>query len=304
MTAGRALITGGGGFVGSHLAEGFGRLGYMVTALDRGFDDKTSERLRDCKCVEGLVSRTALDALATRFDLVVHAAALTSSPHVAGVTEAAHVRANLDPLLDALDFVQRTAVPTFVFVSSSGVFSVGDADEMLLETTPPTGRSAYAVAKRTGEEIVAAAETPELRAVAVRLGYVYGPHERSRPSRVEVSLVRQWADSIARSEPILVRTPGVRRDWTFAGDLAAAIDAALRQVPAAPVVHLGSGAIVTDLDLAQTLVVTAGRGEVEVAVATDTPGAKAPMATRHQLDVRWTSLADGLRAVVADAVPA
>lgn len=301
MTTGRVLITGAGGFVGSHLAEGFRRLGYAVTAFDRIFDEATSARLHDCRCVQGLVSRSALDALATHFDLVVHAAALTSSPASAGLTEAAHIRANLDPLLDVLDFAQRTAVPEFVFVSSSGVFASSDSGDLLLETTSPTSQSAYAVAKRTGEEIVAAAARPDKRTLSVRLGYIYGLHERSRPTRVDVSLVRQWADSVARSEPIVVRTPDARRDWTFAGDLAAAIDGALRLD--VPLLHLGSGEIVTDLELAQTLVAAAGRGTVEVAPAA-TAATKAPMASLHRLESAWTRVADGLRVVVAEAVPA
>ncbi len=304
MMAERVLITGAGGFVGSHLAEGFQHLGYAVTVLDRGFDEATSERLRGCRCVAGLVSQSSLDALASNFDLLVHAAALTSSPRTAGMTDAAHVRANLDPLVDTLDFVQRTRVPVFVFVSSSGVFAAGDADDVLLETTVPSGRSAYAVAKRAGEEMVAAASSPDLRTLSLRLGYIYGLHERSRPTRVDVSLVRQWADRIAQSEPIVVQAPDARRDWTFAGDLAAAIDLALRNGPEVPLLHLGSGEIVTDLELAHWLVAAAGRGQVQVSVAAEGPGAKAPMGSRYRLDVAWTSLADRLGAVLADAVPA
>jgi UDP-glucose 4-epimerase len=173
-----------------------------------------------------------------------------------------------------------------------------------LESTVPTSRSAYAVAKRTGEEIVAAAATEALRALSVRLGYIYGLDERSRATRLDVSLVRRWADCVARSEPIVVRTPDALRDWTFAGDLAAAIDAALRTGPAVPLIHLGSGEIVTDLELARAVTAAAGRGEVIVDPAPGAPKSKAPMGSLHRLEVRWTALRDALTSIVAESVAA
>jgi nucleoside-diphosphate-sugar epimerase len=298
----RVLITGGGGFVGSHLVEGYQRLGHRVTALDTAFDPATADRLRGSTLVGAPLGRDSLAALDGPFDLVIHAAAVTSGPAALGISAAAHIRRNLDLLLDALDYAQRGAVPSFVFVSSSGVFAAEDANDFLLETTRPTARSAYALAKRCGEDIVAAAGAAECRTLSVRLGYIYGPHERPRPLRLDVSLVARFLDSVARSAPIVVSAPAARRDWTYAGDLAAAIEAALAAEPV-PLLHLGSGEIVADLELARAVVDAAGQGEIELR-ALAPPPAKAPMSTLRPLAMRWTSLADGLRRCAAGRVPA
>ncbi len=303
MTARRVLITGAGGFVGSHLAEGFRRSGAEVTALDLRFDASAASRLMTCRLVEAAVDRPVLAGLDERYDLVVHAAAITASPAASGETDAAQIQRNLDPLLAALDFAERTRPSAFVFVSSSGVFSSSDASDLLLETTPATGSSAYAVAKRVGEQLVAAAGR-HLRTLSVRLGYIYGPHEQARTTRPDVSLVRRWLDLVETGRPVSVATPDLRRDWTFAGDLAGALDRALALSPAQPLVHLGSGQIVRDQELAEQLVAVAGRGRIERPATPHPHAGKAPMGSIHALGAKWTPLVEGLRMTCAELVPA
>lgn len=304
MTGRRVLITGGGGFVGSHLARGLARLGHRVTALDSGFDAASSEQLRD---VTRLVSSLTVEALAASnkdFDLVIHAAAVTTSPEELGQTDAEHIKRNLDLLLDTLHFAQRKGVAELVFVSSSGVFSPDDASECLLETTVPTATSAYALAKRGSELIVRGAASTALATVTIRLGYVYGPYERPRATRTGVSLVRLWLDRAERGDPIIVRTPEARRDWTYAGDLAQALVSALSLIPRRPLIHLGSGVAVSDLELAQAIAANLPTARIEVEPRQETPALKPPMASTHPLPMIWTSLADGIAATRATLVGA
>jgi UDP-glucose 4-epimerase len=300
----RVLVTGGGGFVGSHLAEGYSRAGHRVTVIDASFDAPTAARLGRCDCVTAALTTASLAALKGSFDLVIHAAAITTSRGPIGQADVQHLRTNLDLLLDALGHAQRGEASSFVFVSSSGVFAAGDADDVLLESTRPTGRCSYALAKRLGEEIVAAADGAGLRTLSIRLGYIYGPHERVRPSRVDVSLVRRWLDCLENGEPIIVETPGLRRDWTYAGDLAAAVETALALERGAPLLHLGSGAIVTDLELARTMIAVAGRGEIHYEPKGAPAPAKAPMSSLEPLKINWTDLTDGLAATLAARVAA
>ena len=87
MTVARVLITGAGGFVGSHLAIGFAALGYQVTALDRGFDPATRSRLSGIGLTEADLG--APDALIPDLGdgcTIIHAAALTTNPAAMGMT--------------------------------------------------------------------------------------------------------------------------------------------------------------------------------------------------------------------------
>lgn len=304
MRTRRVLITGGGGFVGSHLAEGLARLGHHVTALDIVFDAATARRLFNVERVTGALGSDQLKHLTTCFDLVIHAAAVTTGPEDLGQTPADHIRHNVDLLLDALAFAQRMGVADFVFVSSSGVFAAGDAKDVLLETTPPTGTSAYALAKRGGELIVGGAMSPSLATLTIRLGYIYGPHERSRPTRTSTSAVRRWLDQAERGEPIAVATPETQRDWTYAGDLAEALVAALELLPRPGVVHLGCGVAVSDLEVARTIAAISPGTRIDVRPAAGEPAVKAPMASSFALPVNWTSLADGIAATRATLVAA
>lgn len=243
----RLLITGGGGFVGSHLAEGFARLGYAVTALDRSFDDQTRRRLSGVSCVERELDGTILRALG-RFDIVVHAAAITSTPEEMGLSEAAHMSLNLTLFLDSFTFARDHEARLFVFLSSSGVFSFAEADT-LTESVPPRGTSAYALAKRAGEVIAGSLDG----CLVARLGPIYGPHETSRASRLTPSPIRRWLDRLERGQPIRVEQPLACRDWTYAPDLAPALHHLFQDASTTGIVHLTSGEALSDWNLASSL---------------------------------------------------
>jgi len=293
------LITGAGGFVGSHLAAGFRDLGYRVTAVDASFDAVTRARLAGVELHEARLAAGALDACPAT-DVVVHAAALTSSPQELGLSAAAHMQANLDAMLATLDWASRTGARMFVFVSSSGVFTPEDAAELLLESVPASGTGAYALAKRAGEMIAAGSASATLSVLVVRLGYIYGPYEAARASRANVSLVRQWLDAAQAGRAVVTRTPETRRDWTYARDLAPALDRLLRDGTAG-LVHLGSGAISTDLEVALA-VADAVHVPVEIAPASDAVRAKAPMGRERGrgLDgMQWTPLSRGIGEIIS-----
>jgi UDP-glucose 4-epimerase len=301
MSRRRILITGGGGFVGSHLAESYARMGCAVTAIDTAFDPQTLRRLAGVTCAGAPLAAEGLGHLGREWDLVIHGAALTSSPAELGLTDAAHAATNVDLLLAALNFAERASVGAFVFLSSSGVFAARDGTDRLVETTAPSGASAYALAKRAGE-VLMAGQAGSMRRLSARLGYLYGPDERPRRSRTGVSLVRSWLDAAESRSPLRVTTPDVRRDWTFAPDLAGAIDAALATDAAPSLVHLGSGEAVTDLALAETIAAVTG-ARIEV-VPEAVSATKAPMSSLFALPVRWTPLADGIAACARQAVAA
>ena len=132
-------------------------------------------------------------------DLVIHGAWVTTDPEALGITVADYVLLNIGPLLQTLAFAARVKARAFVFLSSSGVFDVADAKDGLTDDVPPTAASAYAVAKRAGESLTAAAVGDGVAAHVVRLGYLYGPEEVARHSRQRVSLVARWIDAARAS---------------------------------------------------------------------------------------------------------
>lgn len=294
------LITGAGGFVGSHMAEGFLAMGDAVIALDSMFDTATRRRLSAATLIEAGLSAAALDGW-DRIDLVIHGAAITTPPQDFGLTDEGHIAANLDLLLASLAIAKRHGARDFVFLSSSGVFSLDDGDGEHVESVMPTASVPYALAKRAGENATAAADGSSLRAISIRLGPIYGPAEVPRSTRTVVSQVRRWLDRVARGEPVIVDMPDERRDWTYAPDLPHALDALLRLEPrVSGVVHLTSAQVLSNLELAKAV---AGLVDgADVLIRPTGARSRLPMAS-DRVDLAalfdWTPLAVGLSKIAA-----
>ena len=304
MTAAREmLVTGAGGFVGSALVEGFVALGWRVTAVDRAFDAATGARLSGSRVITADLEHGAPSDLPAAA-VIVHAAATTTDAATLGVTPAAHIAANLRPLLALLEHAALTRPEAFVFVSSSGVFAAGDGRDRLRDTDVPTGRSPYAVAKRAGELLTLAA-FDGVAAHVVRLGHLYGPHEATRPSRVRLSPVARWLEAARRGAALVVPADNPARDWTFTPDLAPVMARLVAAPPAAGPVHLCSPFVETDDVMAARIAalmpgVRCTRGPALTAV-------KPPMAPSdlaHLGPLSWTDPATGLARLAAVEVGA
>lgn len=236
MTGARVLISGAGGFVAGHIAAGLAAMGYRVCALDLTFDAAAKQRLAGCDLV---AADLAADGVALPpAEIVIHGAALTTSPAALGLTSAQHVAANTRPLLTMLTHAGTIRPRAFVYLSSSGVFAATDGAPDLTDTCTPTAQGPYSAAKRAGEALVPGALGDICQTFILRLGYLYGPGEAARASRMKVSLVQGWIDAARNGETLQYDATDPRRDWTFAPDLGPAIDRLLSGPGRAQPIHL------------------------------------------------------------------
>lgn len=228
------LVTGGAGFIGSHLVDRLLAEGWTVTVLDN-FDPFYDRSLKAANiaahrdyCTYSLIeadirSAEALDSLLDdHYDVVVHLAAR------AGVRPSIQ-----DPLLyqdvnvkgtqNLLEFCRHRKIRQFVFASSSSVYGVNprvpwcEEDSVLLPISP------YASTKVSGELLGHVySQLFGVRFLALRFFTVYGP--RQRPDLA----IRKFSELMLRGEPIPFYGEGTaQRDFTFVEDTVSGIIGAM-----------------------------------------------------------------------------
>lgn len=243
-----ALVTGGAGFIGSHLVEGLLAEGYRVRVLDdfsTGHEANLAavadriEVLRGCCTDRETVARAMVGV-----DVVFHEAARASVQHSVDDPTGTH-RTNLDATLLMLDAARRESVSRFVFAASSAAY--GDAEQSpKTERMPPDPLSPYAVQKLASEAYCRAfARCYGLATVALRYFNVYGP--RQDPSSPYSGVISLFITRLLRGEPARIFGDGQQtRDFVYVQDIVRAnLAAASRDVPPGTVANVGCGRSVT-----------------------------------------------------------
>jgi UDP-glucuronate 4-epimerase len=251
--SGHALVTGGAGFIGSHVVDSLLAGGWRVTVVEN-FDPfyarsekeanlaphRANERLRvvEADLRDEASLRRTLDGA---YDVIVHLAAKAGvRPSIEHPLEYQDV--NVRGTHALLELCRAWGVKQFVFASSSSVYGVNprvpwrEDDHVLLPISP------YASTKVSGELLGHVyASLYGIRFVALRLFTVYGP--RQRPDLA----IRKFAQLMLAGEPIPVFGTGeTRRDYTYVDDTVAGIRAAMTY-HATPyeVINLGNHRTVT-----------------------------------------------------------
>ncbi len=217
----RALVTGGAGFIGSHLAATLIERGDDVVVLDSlatGHRDNVPE---GAAFVEGSVADPDVVATAVAgCEVVFHLGALGAVARSVAeplTSDTANVRGTLAVLTAARD----AGVRRLMFASSSSVY--GGAEVVPTpESAPLRPRSPYAVTKLTGEHYCRVfAELFELETVALRYFNVFGP--RQRPDSVYAAVIPLFARALLDGTRPFVHGDGQQsRDFTYVSDVVAA----------------------------------------------------------------------------------
>lgn len=213
----RYLVTGGAGFIGSHLVERLVRDGAEVTVLD---DLSTGERehlrvVRDrIRFIRGNVARLEACRRAMQgVDYVLHQAAVTSVPRSTRNPVAAH-QSNVTGTLNILMAAQEANVRRVVFAGSTAAY--GDAAELPNhESLLPRPLSAYAASKVAGEAYCHAFwRTHGLETVVLRYFNIFGPRQNLE-SQYGAVVPLFIAAALRGDPPVIFGDGGQTRDFTF-----------------------------------------------------------------------------------------
>jgi UDP-glucose 4-epimerase len=237
----RVLVTGGAGFIGSHLVESLLDSGAEVLVIDdfrlgRRAHLGHAERAGRLTVVHGDIRNAGDLRCVGEFqpDTVFHMAALHFIPYCAAhPAEALDVNVlGLESVLRALD---QVSVNTFVFPSSGAIYGFGD--DPWQETAPARPDEIYGLSKWMGERIMARFhdDRPEVRVVAARLFNTYGPRETN--PHVLPGIIK----ALGEGKPVELGNLWPRRDLIFVTDTAAALVAAAAGGPGFEVFNVGTG---------------------------------------------------------------
>ena len=214
----RALVTGGAGFIGSHVVSRLVDGGHEVVVLDNvttGFRDHVH---RDTQFVNGDVAdlETVLGAMSSVDVVFHHAASRAVSRSVEDPLGANRV--NVDGTLNVLVAARDAEVRRMVVASSSSVYG-GVAPIPSSESDPVTPKSPYAVSKLAGEHYARVFwELYGLETVSLRYFNVFGP--RQRPDSPYAAVIPIFTEALLSGDAPVVHGDGRQsRDFTFIDDV-------------------------------------------------------------------------------------
>ncbi|WP_246456543.1 NAD-dependent epimerase/dehydratase family protein [Nocardioides mesophilus] len=240
----RAVVTGGAGFIGAHLARTLRERGAKVVVID----DLSSGRLAnlsgcDVEFLEAsILDRPMLDTALGGADVVVHLAAIPSVPRSVANPLASH-HANATGTLEVLEASRRAGVRQVVLASSSSVYGAS-AVMPKQEDMPTAPLSPYAVSKLATEAYaIAYHHCYGLDVLPFRFFNVFGPLQPA--GHAYAAVIPAFVDAALAGRPLPVQGGGEQtRDFTYVGSVVRVIaDAVERGVTSDRPVNLAFGAV-------------------------------------------------------------
>jgi UDP-glucose 4-epimerase len=251
------LVTGGAGFIGSHLVDRLIAQGRSVRVFDsfvvgRRANLKQHEEGSRLQIIEGDVAdQAAVAAAVAGVERIFHLAARADI--VPSIQEpAAYFRSNVDGTFCVLEAARQHGVKRLVYVASSSCYGI-PATYPTPETAAADPRYPYALTKYLGEQLVMHwSQVYRLPAVSVRFFNVYGP--RARTSGTYGAVFGVFLAQLLAGEPLTIVGDGEQtRDFTFVSDVVDALIAVAESDRIAEIYNVGSGHPVSVNELVRLL---------------------------------------------------
>lgn len=214
---GIALVTGGAGFVGSHIASGLAKSGARVRIIDdlsTGYRENIDEIGGDVDFIQGsLADESVLRRAIEGVELVFHEAAIPSVPRSVENPRQTHI-ASVDSTFSLLLAARDSNVKRLVYAASSSAY--GDQPTLpKVETMLPDPLSPYAVAKLVGEYYCQVfTRVYGLETVSLRYFNVFGP--RQDPSSQYSGVISRFISALLSGQrPVIYGDGEQSRDFTY-----------------------------------------------------------------------------------------
>jgi len=253
----KVLVTGGAGFIGSHLVDSLLSDGYFVRVLDDLSSGDQRNVSRNAELIVGSITDPKVVATAADdIDIIYHLAARASVEESIRHLSASHA-VNLSGAINIFQAAANAgrSVPV-VYASSAAVYG-NNQDMPLRETAMTVPQSPYG-ADKLGCEVHArvATQTLGVPTIGLRFFNVYGP--RQSPSSPYSGVISIFSKNIFENDPITIQGDGHQtRDFVYVGDVVRFLRAAAKHADGG-VYNVGTATQTSILQLAQTLSEAAG----------------------------------------------
>jgi len=255
------LITGGAGFIGSHLARTLAQQGQQVTVLDNlssGNLANLAPVKNQINFIQGdICNQAAIDQASQHVDFILHHAALVS---VAQSMENPQktTEINIIGTQNVLEAARRNKVKRVIFASSSAVYG-NRPDLPYKETTPTDCLSPYAWSKQAGAELCQLyTKAYQLESVILRYFNVFGTGQDTNSAYAAV--VAKFMQLAAENKPLGIDWDGLQsRDFVHVSDVVQANLLVARKGMPGEIYNVASGRTYTLLELVDTIEKVSGR---------------------------------------------
>ncbi len=266
----RILVTGGAGFIGSHLVRALVMSGHSLRVFDNlstGSLDNLKDVISFIEFVKGDIRDfESVENAVKGVDIVVHLAALIDVAESISKPDL-YFDVNVKGTYNVAKASKN--VSAFVFASSSAVY--GEAFEIpISENHPLSPKSPYAASKIAGEAFVSTfANMHGYRHVILRFFNVYGPKQ----SKAYAGVVIEFIKRVSKGEPPIIFGDGEQtRDFVYVSDAVDAIMLAIRNENAKGVYNIGSGTATTINNLAKLVLKLMGKENLKPIYTSPRPG--------------------------------
>jgi nucleoside-diphosphate-sugar epimerase len=262
---GIALVTGGAGFIGSHIASALAASGARVRIIDdlsTGYRENVDEIQGDVDFVQGsLADEASLNKAIKDVELVFHEAAIPSVPRSVENPRQTHV-ASVDSTFSLLLAAKENNVRRLIYAASSSAY--GDQPTLpKTETMLPEPLSPYAVAKLVGEQYCQVfTRVYGLETVSLRYFNVFGP--RQDPSSQYSGVISRFISALlSNGRPVIYGDGEQSRDFTYIDNVVEAnLKAAQRTEAIGQVVNIANGERISLNELLRVLKDVTGKIDV------------------------------------------